>query len=105
MMKKGRAKRLKGRARGAGEVCRESLQDRCLTEVPAETHQLLKEAFCRRNVTFGAQPGFDGIASGVDGAVEVFPLRADLHVGFAEAVRGAAHLEVRKHPPVDLVVS
>ncbi len=45
------------------------------------SHQLLKEPFCRGNVTFVTQHKFDGVASGVDGAVEVFPLGAHLHVG------------------------
>src|SRR5215207_7929803 len=43
-----------------------------------------------------------GIAYLIDGAVEVLPLRAHLHVSLVNAVGGARELQMRPHPLVDL---
>ena len=66
------------------------------------SHQLLKKAFCRGNITSRAEHELDCASHGIDGSVKIFPLRADLHVRLVEAVGGAAHLQVRAHPLVDL---
>src|SRR5436853_223506 len=66
------------------------------------SHQLLKEPFRRGNITLGAEHELDCLPGGVNGAIQVLPLRADLHIGFINAVRSAAHLQMRAHPLIDL---
>ena len=65
-------------------------------------HQLLKEAFRCGNVALRAQHKLDGVPGGVDGPVKVLSFFADFNVRLVEAVRRAAHLQVRAHPLIDL---
>src|SRR3712207_6335181 len=58
-------------------------------------HQLAEDAFRRGNVTPCAQHKLDCAPRGVDGAVAIFPLLADLHVRLVGAIWGAAHPQVR----------
>jgi hypothetical protein len=43
-----------------------------------------------------------GITRRVNCPVKIFPLCADFDIRLIQAIRGAAHLQVRAHPPVDL---
>jgi hypothetical protein len=54
-------------------------------------HQLLKEAFCRGNITFRAEHELYGAARSVNRPVEVLPLSAHLHVRLVNTVGGTAH--------------
>ena len=65
-------------------------------------HQLLKEPFCCGNITLRAEHEFDCASHGINGSVKILPLRADLHISLIEAIRRAAHLQVRSHTLIDL---
>ncbi len=54
-------------------------------------HHLLKESFCRGNVAFCREHELDRVAFFIQGAIEILPLLADLHLCFVNAVGGASH--------------
>ena len=64
-------------------------------------YQLLKEAFCRGNITLRAEHKLDGLSVGVNRPVEILPFCAGLHIRLIEAIRGPAHFQIRAHPLVD----
>ena len=63
---------------------------------------LLKEACRCGDVAFSREDELNSGSFFIDGAVEMLPLLADLHLYLIYSERGAAHLQVRTDSLVDL---
>jgi len=65
-------------------------------------HHLLKEPFCRGNITLRAEHEFNGVAFFVHGAGKIFTRLTDFDVSLVHPIGRAAHLQMLTYSLIDL---